>query len=202
MRIAWQAAALPVRPPERCHGEGDYVWRRDCRLKPALRQVETVVLRGTSAVGGEIRHETGDYVAADLNGAVEAWRLRRGRDTVLETLEPVAIQLLSQAESWREAQRGGKITVAALLTGGKVDCQYTRFRCVAEGSHRVWKPTDTWRAEVDDEPEEIVGEIHLAPGTGWAEQSDGLGAALLAFVGQVDVPETLDTSDAPTAVSP
>ena len=54
--------------------------------------------------------------------------------------------------------------VGALLVGGKSDCEFTRFRCVAEGSHRVWKATDTWRGVVDDEADEVVGEIRLADG--------------------------------------
>jgi hypothetical protein len=185
--LAWQRIALAAPPPERCHGDEDYVWRRDCRLKPGLRQVETVMLRGTSAAGGELKRETGDDVAGGLNRAVEETRLRRGKDTVRESLTPVAIQLLGEADAWRDGLTGGKVTVAARLIGGKTECEFKRFHCAAEGSHRVWKPVDTWKAVVDDAPEQIVGEIHTADG---AAQSDGLIESLLAFVEQVDIPDT------------
>ena len=189
MRTAWQSAALAEPPPDRCHGDGDYVWRRDHGLRPGLREIDSVVLRGTSAAGGEIRREVSPEVAGGLNRAVEAWRLRRGRETVHETLDPVAVQLLGEAEAWAEARNGGKVTVAARLTGGKVDREFKRFQCVAQGSYRVWKPTDTWRAVVDDEPEEVIGDIRVVSGAGWAEQSDGVAKALHEFVQQVDVPD-------------
>jgi hypothetical protein len=184
--VAWQRIALAVPPPERCHGDEDYVYRRDCRLEPGPRQVETVVLRGTSAAGAEIRRETGDDVTDGLNRAVEDTRLRRGEDTVRELLTPVAIQILGEADAWGEGWTNRKITVDALLVGGKSDCEYTRFRCVAEGTHRVWKPVETWRAVVDDEAEEIVGELHTADS---ATQPDRLVHALLAFVERVDIPD-------------
>jgi LPXTG-motif cell wall-anchored protein len=185
--LAWQRIAVVAPPPERCHGEGDYVMKRDCRLRAGPRQVEMVTLRGASAAGGEITRETSDEVVDGLNRAVEDTRLRRGKDTVRESLAPVAIQLLGEADTWRDGWSGGKIMVGALLVGGKSDCEFTRFRCVAEGSHRVWKATDTWRGVVDDEADEVVGEIRLADG---GAQSDGLVEALLAFVEQVDVPDT------------
>jgi hypothetical protein len=108
-----------------------------------------------------------------------------------ESLSPVAIQLLGEADAWRDGWTGGKITVGASLVGGKSDCEFTRFRCVAEGAHSVWKPVDKWRAVVDDEAEEIVGDIHTADG---AAQSDRLVEALLAFVDRVDIPGTATPS--------
>jgi hypothetical protein len=185
--VAWQRIALAVPPPERCHGDEDYVYRRDCRLKPGPRQVETVVLRGTSAAGAEIRRETGEDITDGLNRAVEDVRLRRGEDTVRESLTPVATQILGEADAWVGGLRNGKLTVDALLVGGKSDCEFTRFRCVAEGTHRIWKPVDTWRAVVDDEAEEVVGDFDTTPG---AAQTDRLVEALLAFVERVDITDT------------
>lgn len=200
--VAWQAAAVTEAPPERCHGDGDHVWRRGCKLKPALRHVEAVLLRGTTTAGDEIRRATSVEIADGLNRAVEAWRLRRGRDTLLETLDPVALLLLRGADAWTEARSGGKVTIDARLSGGKLECEFKRFRCVAEGQHRVWKPADTWRAKVEDEPEEVIGEIHVATGVDWAEQSAALAEALLAFVQQVDVPGVERPPEASPVVNP
>jgi len=194
-RAAWQAAAVVVPPPERCHGEGEYVLRRDCRLRPARRQVETVMLRAAGP-GGEIRRGTSVEIPDSLNSAVEAWRLRRGRETVLEMISPVADRLLREGKAWHEAGPDARIAVAAVLSGGALDCEFTRFKCVAEGQHRVWKATDTWRAVVDDEPEEVVAEFHAG-----AADQQALERALLAFVEQVDVTDSMDPSDAPTALS-
>jgi hypothetical protein len=198
-RTAWQAAAVVVPPPERCHGDGEYVLRRDCRLRPARRQVETVALR-TTGPGGEIRRETSGEIADTLNAAVEAWRLRRGRETVHGIVSPAATRLIRDAEVWQEAGPGERIAVTARLSGGALDCEFKRFKCVAEGQHRVWRATDTWRATVDDEPEEVVTELHAAP-DGMAGQSESLGRALLKFVEQVDVLDGTDPSEAPTALS-
>jgi hypothetical protein len=194
-RATWQAAAVVMPPPERCHGDGDYVLRRDCRLKPARRQVETVSLR-TSGPAGEIRRETSGEIADLLNSAVEAWRLRRGRETVLGIVSPAADRLLRDAETWHEAGPNGRISVTAVLSGGALDCEFTRFKCVAEGQHRVWKATDTWRATVGDEPEEVITELRARAG-----EPQAVERALLAFVEQVDVPDGMDASDAPTALS-
>jgi hypothetical protein len=183
--VAWQRIAVAAPPPDRCHGDGEYVWRRDCRLLPGPRQIETVTLRGMSEAGGEIRREAGDDVASGLNRAIEAARLQRGTDVMRESLAPVAIQLLGEAGAWRDGWTGGKITVGASLVGGRTDCEFRRFHCVVEGAHSVWKPVDKWRAVVDDEAEEIAGEINMAGGSA---QSDRLVDMLLAFVGRVDVP--------------
>ena len=188
-RVAWQSAAVAAAPPERCQGDGDYVWRRNCRLKPALRHIEAVTLHGTSATGTEISHETGDYVVGGLNRAAEALRLQRSRNDVLEEVSPVSVQLLSEAEGWTAARDGAKIAVRAKLAGGSMVCEFKRFKCVAEGPDRVWKPVETWTGEVEDEPDEIVGEIRVATGAGWLEQDPALVEALLAFVEQVDVPD-------------
>jgi hypothetical protein len=183
--VAWQRIAVAAPPPERCHGDGDYVWRRDCRLLPGPRQIESVTLRGASAAGGEVKREAGDDIAISLNRAMEQERLRRGKDVMRESLSPVAIQLLGEVDAWRDGWTGEKITVGASLVGGKSDCEFTRFRCVAEGAHSVWKSVDKWRAVVDDEAEEIVGEIDTAGG---AAQSDRLVEVLIAFVDRVDIP--------------
>jgi hypothetical protein len=193
-RAAWQAAAVVVPPPERCHGDGEYVLRRDCKLRPGRRQVGAVGLRG-SGPGGEMRRGVGSEVTDALNDAVEAWRLRRGRETVLGLLSPVANRLVQEAEAWDEARSDGRIAVTAVLSGGALDCEFTRFKCVAERQHRIWKATDTWRGTVDDEPEEVVTELRPSAGA-----SEALGRALLDFVVQVDVTDGTDASEAPTAL--
>src|SRR5262249_28860436 len=99
-------------------------------------------------------------------------------------------------ETWDEAGSDGRIAVTAVLSGGALDCEFTRFKCVAEGHHRIWKATDTWRGTVDDEPEEVVTELRPSAGA-----SEALGRALLDFVVQVDVTDGTDASEAPTAPS-
>ena len=123
--------------------------------------------------------------------------LSEGRD-----VEPVAIEVVSAAENWENARSAEVIAVCAHLTGGKLECEFTRFKCVRQDSDRVWKPIRTWRAEIAHESDETVGEIHVSGKAGKPSQLETFEKALLTFVEHVDIPDIVRPPETSPALSP
>ncbi len=182
VRLRWQNEAHDEEHPETCEAPETYVWRHECKPRPALRHVEKIMLL-RDMDGEEVEHEANEKLAAGLNRAVRAHRTLRGRTRLHELLEPAAAMLAREAESW--AGGDGATRVRAGLKGGKVECEFKRYECVRRGPACNWEERQSWSAELEDETEEPVAILELP----LLESSlAALAADLFAFVKRVDVP--------------
>lgn len=190
LRVRWQGEAHDEEPPERCRAPETYVWRRNCKAKPALRGIEEVVFL-CSRDGRELERKADEKLVEGLNRAVKTRRSLVLRRRLERQMELLADDLCGQVGDWLASDAREQVAIRASLKGGKLECEFRRYRCVCAGPTCSWRERQKWTGELEVETEEPVTVLTLPLPTRSDERAQALTllqAELLAFVKRVDVP--------------
>ena len=190
LRIGWQAEAHDEEPPQSCQVPQTYVWRRKCTAKPALRSIEGVTL-SCNRDGEQLEHEADKKLVGSMTRAVQTHRSLIRRRRLEQLVESIANELCQEVEEWLVADGKEQVGVQAHLKGGKLECEFKRYKCVREGRDCSWRELQKWTGELEAETEEPVAALTVPLPTGEDARTHALQALegeLLAFLKRVDLP--------------
>jgi hypothetical protein len=177
-RRRWQRSSHAEQRPETCIVPQEYVWRHDCKPKPALSSVEQLIV-SRSDNGGRAEQELEGVIVDRLNRAARVARIV-GTRHVRRTVTGAAVELAAALDRWVE--QPAAVEISARLTGSKAECEFTRYECEAHAGECTWKDRGSWKAEVE------VGSTQPVADVVWPPAADRLGElepALLALVASV-----------------
>jgi hypothetical protein len=190
LRRVWQVDAREQEPPKTCEVPERYTWRRHCKAKPALRKVERLVASARTRDGKAVARGLTRELVDTLNRAVWERRLRLGKRRLHRRLASAADELVAEIERWLADEPGvDAVQIDAELKGGKAECEFTRYECVANGADRGWEERQTWKGEVEEKVTEPVALVAwpLPEPALRAVRVSQLEARLLEFIARVDV---------------
>ena len=190
VRVRWQGEAHDEEPSKSCRVPQTYVWRRNCKAKPALRSVEEVVFL-CSRGGRELECKADEKLVDGLNRAVKTRRSLVLRRRLERQIEPLADELCGQVGHWLASDAREQVAIRASLKGGKLECEFQRYECVCAGPTCSWRERQKWTGELEVKTEEPVTVLTLPLPARSNEREQALTllrAELLAFVKRVDVP--------------
>jgi hypothetical protein len=177
-RRRWQRNARDEERPQTCTVPQEYVWRHHCKLKPSLASVEHLVL-ARAENGGRIDRELEGVIVDRLNRAARVARALGSR-RVRRTVARAAVELATELDRWVE--RPANVEITARLTGGKAECEFTRYECVERAGACTWNERASWQAEVEVRLTESVATLLWSHG---ASRPGELEPHLLEFVASV-----------------
>lgn len=190
LRIGWQGEAHDDEPPQSCQVPQTYVWRRKCTAKAALRSIEGVTL-SCNRDGERLEHEADKKLVGSMTRAVQTHRSLIRRSRLEQLVESIANELCQEVEEWLVADAKEQVGVQAHLKGGKLECEFKRYKCVREGRDCSWRELQKWTGELEAESEEPVAALTVPLPTGEDARAQALQALegeLLSFLKSVDLP--------------
>lgn len=189
-RSVLQLEADDSEPPQSCTIPESHTWRRNCKAKPSLGKVEALTLSDLTDGGSGERELVGEAVEG-LNRALQARRMHRAEERLRELLAPVAQHVADGIQEWLAGQPPPRtVEVEAELTGCKLECDFTHYKCVQAGAKSLWEKRDEWKGEVETTATAPVSHVSWPIPSREADGADlaRLEADLLAFVSSVDIP--------------
>jgi hypothetical protein len=152
--LRWQAEWKDKEPGETCTGNGTYTWRHGCKLTAPPRSIDKLPLAARAEPNRRLAHDVEGELVDALNHALHTARSRPER--LAELLGPIAAGLAAEIDAWlRETNGVTEVDVEAHFTGGELECEFERFKCVAG----YWVKQAIWKGKVEDESDEPVATV-------------------------------------------
>lgn len=190
LRIRWQGEAGDEEPPQRCQVPQTYVWRRKCTAKAALRSVEELTFL-CNRDGELLKRKADKELIESLTQAVKAHRSLIRRRRLERLLNSIASDLCQEVEGWLAPDAREQVGVQAHLKGGKLECEFKRYKCAREGTACNWQERQKWSGEVEIESEEPVATLTMPLPVAEDDRARALRTLegeVLAFIKRVDLP--------------
>lgn len=160
LTLRWERSSESEQRATPCTVCTRYCRRVELELKPSRRKVDHIVL-SCERDGVERECEVHGAAVRQLNAAVRAHRRGRPPEHLNTKLAPVAAGLVEEVVRWLgpPGGRGERVSAAASLVGGKLECKFTLYHCVDGPPGPHWEEEREWSKEIEDERTEPAATV-------------------------------------------
>lgn len=195
-RLEWQDQAKEEEPGEVKLPDMSYCRKIKLSSKGVAYQVRYLTIDAVNCVSEEKRdRQVRGGVIESINDVVTAYCQRVQADELQNRLEKIADELLHKIIRWLHGETVPyNVTITAVLEGGYSTNQFILYQSKQEGEAIVWKEKDNWKANVDYQNRELIGDLHrLDPTTPKiSELQTELVGLLMKFIDKIGLARALD----------